>query len=171
MVNELLKRAMNAYGLKEGILINSVPIRQRYFRPHSIIKEITDKPINGDNSTDITVFQKTRLLEYELSGSFTSVLGDPETLYWELFKMIDKGDKIQLAGTDFDDRTFLGSSLTMTKKGINFVDFTLLLKEIKLVSIKKFQISENARIQAKHGKTNKSGKINKSTKIIQPTDY
>lgn len=150
-----LKKALNVAGIGTGtFFIENIEIDYRYFSPVNLTNEITEEAIDGDRNTDITTFIKNENMELEVKGTFSSAFGilteDFKEKYLNLEELRNSKKQINILGTDYDDKTWAIKSITKDDEGLNYIDFTLILRELKFVKVKRFTYDNTVRGRAEY---------------------
>ena len=157
-----LKKALNVAGIGTGtFFIENIEIDYKYFSPINLTNEITEEAIDGDINTDISTYIKKNNMELEIKGTLSSAFGiltqEFKEKYLALEEFRNNKKQINILGTDYDNKSWAIKSITKDDEGLNYIDFTIILRELRFVKVKKFTYDNSVRGRAEYKpKTKKS---------------
>ena len=155
MVDKLL--GVMGLGL-EKVYINFVELTNVYFFSNNYTSEITEEAIDGEDGMDVSTHIKNKNVELSINFTLSTLLFGQKDLYEELVWYRDTKKIIQLTGTDFDNLDFAIQSIVKTGEGINFIDGTIVLKELKFVVALEFEYDDTVKGRAEYKKSKKKSK-------------
>lgn len=170
LVLDLLKRVGFEFG---QVLMNDVILRNVYFTPWTSEKETTVEAIDGDGiNTDVDTYTKLKQQQYEVRGYLQEILAFSEkhkTDFETIREMFKDNSIVNLIGTDFDDKNFLIVSVSKLEEGMNFIEFSIRLKEVIFAEVKTFT-TENKNISQVNDpkKNNNVAKVKNSNIPLVP---
>lgn len=174
MIDIDFKDVMGYLGVELGEMkINDIILKDVYFTPTEERTEITDEGIDSPNK-NVTNHARNELLEIGITGTFASQFGKVLDIDFLNLSEIRKNKQlVKLAGTDFDDLDFMIQSLGKLDQGYNFIDYSIVLKEVRFVTIEEFEYdgSLQGRAEFKKDKAKKKKKTEGKAIPFKEDDY
>lgn len=164
-----IKKTLNLLGLGTNtFLIEDIEIDYKYFTPENLENDITDEAIDGNSNEEITTHVKTNNMILNISGTLSNIssilTSDFADKYERLIELTVSKKSLRITGTKFDDKNWVIKSITKTGEGLNYIDFDLVLREVKFVQTKNFTYPNTIRGRAEYKPVEKLAKTD--TKIL-----